>query len=180
MGIRQVPVASGVQLGFRTRFGLLSDIVFTPSRVTITGPKNIIDTTDTIYTVSKTFKNLETLFTQEIALMVPAQIMADPGKVIMSVPIGEFTEKKINVPVWVENQPANLKIRLFPQEVEVSFSVGLGRYELIKVEDFELFVSYGDISEKEPVLAVKVKKMPAGVKSLKIFPDYVEYLIEKN
>ncbi len=180
MGIRQVPVASGVQLGFRTRFGLLSDIVFTPSRVTITGPKNIIDTTDTIYTVSKTFKNLETLFTQEIALMVPAQIMADPGKVIMSVPIGEFTEKKINVPVWVENQPANLKIRLFPQEVEVSFSVGLGRYELIKVEDFELFVSYDDISEKEPVLAVKVKKMPAGVKSLKIFPDYVEYLIEKN
>lgn len=180
LGIKQVPVAPGVQLDFRSRFGLLSDIVFTPSRVTITGPRNVIDQTDTIYTVPKTFRNLETSFNQEIALVVPLQIMAEPGKVVMSVPVDEFTEKKINVPVWVENQPDNLKIRLFPHEAEISFSVGLSRYGLIKEEDFGLYVSYEEISKKLPVLAVKVRKSPAGVKSVKIFPENVEYLIEKE
>lgn len=179
LGIKQVPVAPGVQLDFRSRFGLLSDIVFTPSKVTITGPRNIIHATDTLYTVPKVFKNLEESFSQEIALVVPLQIISEPAKVIMSVPVDEFTEKKINVPVWVENQPENVKIRLFPYETEVTFNVGLSRYGFIKAEDFSLNVSYEDILQKQPVLAVKVKKLPAGVKSLKIVPENVEYLIEK-
>lgn len=178
--VKQVPVAPAVEFHFKPRFGLSSEILFTPSRVTISGPQTAIDATDTIFTITKAFKNLESSFSQEIPLVIPQQLIVEPGSVRMSVDIDEFTEKNMRIPVWVDNQPDDAKIRLFPNEVEVSFKVALSRYALIKTEDIALSVSWDDILQNQQQLQVNVIKLPQGVNSLKITPAHVEFLIEKN
>ena len=112
--------------------------------------------------------------------MVPRQTYIEPQKVTVKAEIEEFTEKSIPVTVWIDQQPDNMRIRLFPNEVEVNFKTGLSRYALIKSEDFGLYVSWEDISRNLPSLEVKINKLPPAVKSLKISPANVEYLIEKN
>jgi hypothetical protein len=178
--VRQLPVAPDVQFHFKAGFGLSSAVAFTPSRVTVSGPLHALEATDTIYTTPKAYKNLESSFSQEIPLVIPQQLIVEPGTVLMSVPIDEFTEKNLRVPVWVDHQPENIRVRLFPNEVEMSFKVALSKYSRIRAEDISLYVSWEDIELKKPQLEVKVHKLPLGITGLKITPGYVEYLIEEE
>lgn len=180
LGIKQVPVGSRIRFNFKPRFDLAHEIKFNPELVTVTGPREIISHIDTIYTVSRTFNKADAPVSHEIALVTPRQTYIEPQKVMMKAEIEEFTEKSILVPVWVDKQPDNLRIRLFPNEVEVTFKTGLSEFSLIKTEDFGLFVTWNDIKDKTPSLKVKINKIPLTVKSVRISPENVEYLIEKN
>jgi hypothetical protein len=180
LSVRQVPVGSNAAFNFKPRFGLISPVTFEPSHVTITGPHELIKKTDTVYTVPKSYENLDASVSQKITLITPGQIFVEPGKVILKASVDEFTERNIMIPVWVDNQPDNCTVRLFPHEVEVSFKIGLSHYTRIKPEDFSLFVSWEDIQRNAQELKINVKKSPSGVKNIKIIPENVEYLIEKN
>jgi hypothetical protein len=180
LDIRRVPVASNVEIGFKPRFGLASPVYFEPSHVTVTGPHDVIQDLDTLFTVPGIFKNVGASIRQKIALVMPRQIFVEPNHVTMFADVDEFTERTISLPVWINNQPDSSKVRLFPREVEVRFFIGLSRYTQIKPEDFSLYVSWEDIEHNNAQLQVKVKKQPSGVNTIKIIPENVEYLIEKN
>jgi len=180
LDVKRVPVGSKVGFSFKPRFGLISPVRFEPSFVTITGPHDLVKSTDTIYTVPRFFKNLDVTLSQKIPLIIPRQIYIEPAEVNLIAAVDEFTERNMFIPIWIDNQSDNYKIRLFPHDVEVSFRIGLSEYTQIKPEDFSLYVSWEDIQKNLQVLKVRIKKSPAGVKNLKIIPEHVEYLIEKN
>jgi YbbR domain-containing protein len=179
LGSRRVPVSPVVVFDFKPRFGLASDIRLNPPTVTVSGSRNMIVNIDSIRTVPKTFKNLDATISAELELQVPPQVIVEPRKVILTAPVDEFTEKHMALPVLIDNQPENVKVRLFPNEVDVKFSVGLSSFSHIKTEEFELFVSWEDIEKKAIVLKVKIRKQPGNIKSVTIIPENVEYLIEK-
>jgi len=180
LGVREVPVASRVRFEFKPSYGLTSEVEFKPETVTVTGPRQNVEKTDTVYTVPRIFKNQSISLTSKIALEIPNNVIVDPPEVTMVARVDQFTEKSLKVPVWVDNQPDNLKVRLFPYEVEVTFPIGVSDYQLIRPEDFSLYVAWEDIHQNLPELKVLVKKLPPGLKSVEIIPEKVEYLIEKN
>jgi hypothetical protein len=180
LDIKRVPVTSNIEIGFKPRHGLASPISFEPSHVTVTGPHEVIQDLDSVHTVPGIYKNVGASFRQKIALIIPRQLFVEPDHVIMHADIDEFTERTITIPVWINNQPDSSKVRLFPREVEVRFFIGLSSYTQIKPEDFSLYVSWEDIERNNAQLQVKVKKQPSGVNTIKIIPENVEYLIEKN
>jgi hypothetical protein len=180
LDIKRVPVASNVEIGFKPRYGLASPVSFEPSHVTVTGPHELILQIDSVHTVPGIFKNVGASFRQKIALIIPRQLYIEPDRVILRADIDEFTERTIIIPVWINNQPDSSKVRLFPKEVEVRFIIGLSSYTQIKPEDFSLFVSWEDIELNKAQLQVKVKNQPSAVNNIKIIPENVEYLIEKN
>jgi hypothetical protein len=179
LGVKQVPVGSQLEFGFKPRFDLSQQIEFNPPFITVSGPREIIAQIDTVYTVHRSFKNMDAPFTREIELVIPRQTYIEPQEVTIKAEIEEFTEKSIFVPVWIDKQPDNVRVRLFPNEVEINFKTGLSRFALIKSEDFGLYVSWEDICRNLPSLEVKTSKLPPAVKYLKISPENVEYLIEK-
>jgi hypothetical protein len=180
LDVKRVPVASEIELGFKPRYGLASPVMFEPSYVTISGPHDMIQNTDTVFTVPKSYYNVGASFKQNIPLILPRRLYVEPDHVTLIATVDEFTESTVVIPVWINNQPDSSKIRLFPREVEVRFKVALSKYTQIKPEDFSLYVSWEEISHNADALKVKVKKSPLEVKNLKITPEHVEYLIEKN
>jgi hypothetical protein len=180
LDVKRVPIASNVEMGFKPRYGLAAPVTFEPSHVTVTGPHELILQIDSVHTVPEIFKNVGASFRQKIALIIPRQLYIEPDRVILRADIDEFTERTITIPVWINNQPDSIKVRLFPREVEVRFVIGLSSYTQIKPEDFSLFVSWEDIELNKPQLQVKVKAQPSMVNNVKIIPENVEYLIEKN
>lgn len=113
--------------------------------------------TDTIFTLPKNFKNLETSFTQEIGLEIPLQLIVEPSRVLMTASIGEFTEKTLHVPIWIEGQPEDVKIRLFPYDAEITMTVALSHFALVKPDHISLFVSWDDIVQKQQHLKIRIK-----------------------
>jgi hypothetical protein len=180
LAVRVVPVGSRAVFSFKPRFGLMSAIKFEPAHVTVTGPVEVIEKTDTVFTVPKIYKNLNSTVSDEIELISSAQIFVEPKQVLLNAVVDEFTERNMSIPVWIDNQPDNFSIRLFPHEVEVSFRIGLSQYTQIRPEDFSLYISWEEIRRNSPELKVNIKKSPPQVKNLKIVPEYVEYLIEKE
>jgi hypothetical protein len=180
MAVKHVPVASRAEFAFKPRYGLARQLTFEPSYVSVTGPRELVEDVDTLFTVPGTFTNVDADFRKRMALILPRNLYVEPDKVMLIAEVDEFTERTITLPVWIHNQPDSGRIRLFPREVEVSFKIGLSAYTRIKPEDFSLYVSWEDIDEKVSQLKVKVSKAPPVVNNLKIKPEYVEFLIERN
>jgi len=179
MAVKQVPVGSKPVFSFKSRYGLAQPLRFEPSYVTVTGPHELLDKMDTLFTVPGIFNNVDASFRRKMSLVLPRNLYVEPGIVTMIAEVDEFTERIITLPVLISDQPDSCRIRLFPREVEVSFKIALSNYTHIKPEDFSIYVSGEEISKKESQLKVKVRKAPSVVNNLKIKPEYVEFLIER-
>jgi hypothetical protein len=177
---RLIPIKPLVDISFRSRFGLAGNMVTIPAIVLATGPRALIESIDTIYTRHKIIKNVDEDLTTEIALEIPKKISVDYQKAVVKIPVDEFTEKSFSVPITMRSIPGDMRIRLFPREVKVSFNIGLRQFSLVTPDSVTLYVNGEEIEAGAPTLQVHTDYYPPGIKSLKISPPHVEYLIEKN
>ena len=177
---RTVPVGGRIEIQFLSRFGQSGDLSILPPEVEVTGPRALVEKTDTIFTHFRHFKNVESDLEKEIKLEIPPQLNVDPGKVRIKVPVDEYTEKSFTLPITIRSLPAGMHVRLFPQEAELSFSIGLRQFSEITSDTLAVFVNWEDIEKGITNLPLYTTEAPKGVKSLKILPQHVEYLIERN
>lgn len=176
---RRVPVKPALDLHFVSRFDVAGNIITTPSSLEITGPRAVVEDIDTIFTVSRTFRNIKNDIERDIPLDIPDNITTSADKVKVSIPVDEYTEKSLKVPIKIRSVPEGITIRLFPREAEVSLRIGLKEFSSISSETFHIYTDWADIQSGLQMLPVRADSLPNGIKSLKILPLHVEYLIEK-
>ena len=177
---RQVPVKPDIDIQFRSRFDLAGRMSTRPSTVEITGPRAIVEDIDTLYTRRRILKTVDEDIVKEISLVIPDEVSTKTEKVTLLIPVDEFTEKSFQVPIRIDSLPPDRLVRLFPQEVTLHFSAGLKQYSSITPESFDFYVKNSDLQSGHISLPVHTGKTPDGIKSLKIYPLHVEYLIEKR
>jgi hypothetical protein len=177
---RFVPVGTNLEIQYLSRFNQAGDIQIIPSFIEITGPRAVVEQIDTIFTQRRQFKNIKSNIEKETALEIPEKITVDPPKVLILIPVDEFTEKSFTLPLVIKSLPSDLKVRLFPQQAEVSFSIGLKQFTDITPDTFSLYVDWEESGNGVLNLPVRINDIPEGIKSLKISPSHVEYLIERN
>ncbi len=177
---RIIPVGSRIEVQFMTRFGQSGDLNIIPPEVEITGPRALVEKTDTLFTQFRLFKNIESNLEKQLLLEIPSQLTVNPKKVVVKVPVDEYTEKSFTLPITIRSLPEGTHVRLFPQEAELSFSVGLRQFSEITSDTLVVFVDWKDIENGITNLPLYNTEIPEGIKSVKILPQHVEYLIERN
>lgn len=177
---RFVPIASNLDIQYLSRFSQAGEIQIIPSFAEITGPRAVVEQIDTIFTQRGQFKSIKSNIEKETTLEIPDKITVDPRKVLVLIPVDEFTEKSFTLPLIIKSLPPDLKVRLFPQEAEVSFSIGLKQFTDITPDTFSLYVDWEESGNGVLNLPVRIDEIPDGIKSLKISPSHVEYLIERK
>lgn len=177
---RIVPVAARFNASYLSRFDQSANAVVSPSHVELTGPRTVVNGIDSLHTVSRSFKNVKSSIQRDFQIEVPEKTTVMPRKVTVRVPVDEFTQKNFQVPISIKSLPQDVKVRLFPQQVDVSFSIGLKQFSEITNESFKIYVDWEDIQSGKTTLPLKTESAPPGLKSLKISPSHVEYLIEKE
>ncbi len=180
MGQRRVKVMPKVKVNLKKQYQISGDIETTPDSVTINGPQTLIDTLKYIYAESPKLSEIDKGVTTQADLKKINEVYYDHGNVELKIPVEEYTEAQLSVPVSLSGQPSDLNIKLFPAKVKVSFQVGLSRFSEIKPEDFKLFVSYADIQAGKQKLTVSCESSPAYLYAIKITPEQLEYLIENK
>jgi YbbR domain-containing protein len=177
---RFVPVGANLDIQYLSRFSQAGYMQIVPAFVEITGPRAVIEQIDTVFTQRRFFKNIKSDIEKETALDIPEKISVDPRKVVVKIQVDEFTEQSFTIPLIIKSLPSDIKVRLFPQTVEVSFSIGLKQFSEITPDIFSLYVDWSDAANGVLTLPVRVDDIPESIKSLKISPSHVEYLIERN
>ncbi|MFW6289521.1 MAG: YbbR-like domain-containing protein [Mariniphaga sp.] len=177
---RVVPVKPFVTLNFKPQYNLNGTVVIKPDSVEISGPAGVLDTISALPTVPVTFNDLETSVEQFVRVQHPVRTELSPDRVLLSVPVEKFTEKKITLPVQINNLPKDVQIKLFPAQVTVSVMVGLSSYESISSADFTATVDYNQVTTETETLDVQIEASPLFIQLVKVTPSSVEYIIENE
>jgi len=178
MSQKQVKVKPLVNVNLKKQFQISEKITTSPNTVVVNGPQSTLDTLQFVYTKAKEFNAVDQSIQVKAEISPIKELFFDPQSVELSIPVEEYTEAQLSVPVMLTDTPANVKVKLFPARVKVSFLVGLSRFSDIHPEDFKLAVSYSDIEGGQQRLRIKTLSAPAFLYDIKIAPEEIEYLIE--
>lgn len=176
---KKVKVYPNVQVEPKRQYQLSGPIRTKPDSVLVFGPRTVLDTLKQVSTRYRNFKSVSENIQDNVSLVDINDVEIKERQVTVNIPIEEFTESQMLIPISIENKPDSINLKLFPNRVKVSFLVGLSRYSEILPADFKLVVSWNEMDQSRSMLRVETRAVPPFVKSVKIIPDEVEYLIEK-
>lgn len=178
MGQKRVKVKPVVKVNLKKQFRISGDIKTSPDSVDVNGPQSVLDTLHFVKTEIQKFNAVDQSIKTEASLQKINDSFFEPQKVKINIPVEEYTEAQLSVPVMLTDRPSDLNIKLFPAKVKVAFQVGLSRFQEMSPEDFKLSVDFSDIREGKQRLKITSELIPAYLYDLKITPEEIEYLIE--
>jgi YbbR domain-containing protein len=180
--VKRVPVQLAMSLKYQQQFAQSDNIVIKPRYVTISGPSNVIAQITSWKTDSIKAEDVSESINTRIKL-VPVKegnIGVYPNSVQVQIPVNEFTEKTISVPVTLVNNTQYYNVNILPKKVKLTFTTSLNKYSEMTEEYFEaqadlnMWKQYG-----YKVLPIKVTKLPDFCRVVKIEPQNVDFIIKK-
>ena len=104
-----------------------------------------------------------------------------PTTVTVNLPIEEYTEKSLTLPIICKGVPHHYKVRLFPSEVTVTCSVPLSRFTALSESQFEIAIDYDELEQSASgTCLVHLTRKPEWVHTPTLLPTQVEFLLEHN
>src|SRR5690606_29659762 len=96
------------------------------------------------------------------------------------VPVGEITEKVIELPIKVENSKGYTSVRVLPSKVRATILLAVKDYNKYTSRDFEAVVDLDAWKDhKVSSLPVIITKMPDYVKVLSVEPQNVDFFVRR-
>jgi len=176
---RKFKVTPDISYGLKKQHYLYDDINVKPDSVVVEGPQSILDTLKEVQTISQHYKDLDQETKRNVLLKEIKKLEFKPSRVLIDIPVEEYTEKQVEVPITIDNLPDSVHVNLFPSSVKISFMTGLSQFNEITQADFRASVSYEDLKNKMDYLPVYLEKSPPHLKSVNFLPKKIEYLIEQ-
>lgn len=175
---RKVAVLPTVDYTLKRQY-ILNGITTTPDSISVSGPAALVDTLRFIRTapieVSELGKNL---IRSTRLLPIPNCIFEDRN-IEVDIRVEQFTEAKKFITLVPKHVPDSMNIRLFPAQVEISYEVGLSKYDQVTEKDFVFTVDYPQ-DVKAAYLDINIQKAPSFIQDLTLSPPKVEYILESK
>ena len=181
MDNKRIPVKLPSSFDIASGFGISEPLIFKPDSINVIGTSNILDTLNVVYVNPNGISELKESFRDQFNLYNPApnRVEFSQSSVFVEVFIDRFSEKTIEVPVRLFNVPDSIALKLFPGNVQLTFSASLVHIKKIDESDFMISCDYNSIKDGDEVINLKLISKPSQLKSLRWTPKQVEYLIRK-
>jgi len=179
---RKVPVKAVESLTFQRQYGVIGETRTNPEYVTITGPLEDVASIEYLETDTIKGKDVNT-DVRTVAYLNKQQrtnITIYPTFAEVIVPVGEITEKVIELPIKVENSKGYTSVRVLPSKVRATILLAVKDYNKYTSRDFEAVVDLDAWKDhKVSSLPVIITKMPDYVKVLSIEPQNVDFFVRR-
>jgi hypothetical protein len=181
---KKVPVRAMIDFTFAANHLLEGPLLLQPDSIQLSGPKSQIDTINVIETELLKIDNLNNSFSKDVVLKLPRQLNGTTFSNDFVHVIGnvvKFSELVIEVPVTVINLPPDVKVRTFPEIVEVRCQGTLERLKELEVKDFEVVADYSNVSsETGNRLSVRLKQYPKTLNNAMIDTNEIEFILKRE
>lgn len=179
----KVPVRPRVQLNLGQNYLLDGKIEVIPDSISVTGPKNEVDSIVELRTEKISLPDLTADFSEEIKIASSPKLentSYSDNKVVVKGKIVRFSEKIFQVPITVINLPDALEIKTFPENVSVICKAKITRLKLLKNSDFQVIADYAlQKNAQSDELVLQLSKKPEGLHSVRLKDNNVEYIVKK-
>lgn len=178
---KKVPIRSNVSCSFEQQYMLDEAISLETDSVVVQGPGSRLDSINFVETDELVLTDLNKTVKRNVSLKKIKGVEFSQRKIEITIPVEQFTEEKMNVPIKVSNLPDSLLLRLFPREVKVSYFVGFKKHDKVSVDLFDIRVDYNHTSvEGSNKLTIELVRNPGFITNVRFYPQEVTYLIEKK
>lgn len=162
-------------------YQLEGDITIFPDSVTIIGSKTKLDSINYVYTKQDTLKNVQKNKNIEESIIPIKGVNIKPKSILIEIPIKEFVEREISIPIECINLPDNRSIQFFPSKISITFFVNIERSKIINENNFKIVANYKDIAKDTNATSISVSlvNQPEYVRIKKIEPSEVEFILEE-
>jgi len=180
--VRQVPVKLLAGIKYQPQFAQSNNTILKPAYVTLVGPSSQINNITQWLTDSLHADNVNATLRTNINLQNPAEgnITIYPKSVDVVLPVDEYTEKTLEIPVKLVNNNDFYNVKIFPQKVKVTFVTSLKRYA---ETDEDFFEAEADLNlwknQGYSVLPVKLTTLPPFCKIVSIYPPNIDFIVKK-
>lgn len=179
---RKVPVKPMYSMQFKKQYGIIGDTRANPEYVTVTGP--LEDVANIEYLETDTIRGTGIAADiRTIAYLNKHQknnITIYPTFSEITIPVGEITEKVIELPIKVEHGERYTSVRTIPSKVKVTFLVSLKDYNKWSARDFEAIVDMENWQEnKVRTLPVIITKIPNYCQIISVEPQNIDFFVRK-
>ena len=176
-----VPIVLENELKIKSGYGLRSPVDLSPDSIQVSGPLKEISKISYVSALIDADLNIENDYTADYEIVRDKKISYEfsSGKAVIYV--DRYSEKTIKIPILVRGIPDSLDLRLYPNEVDISFQSSIKRLKNISEKDFIVSVSF-DPKKKNlsKDLDVSIDSFPSSLKNLKISHKKVEFLIKNK
>ncbi len=179
---KRVPVKLSYDLEFRKQYDITSDVEISPKFVRVTGPVEDLVRIESWATDTLRRTDVEQNIQAKVGLqrMTKANISVYPTVVDAKIPVGEVTEKIIQVPIRAENYRPYRSVKILPEKVTLTLLVPLDRYAAIQPENFEAVININDWKANNiSDLPVLITRSPEYTRIVRMSPQNIQFLLDK-
>ncbi|WP_256006954.1 CdaR family protein [Pedobacter deserti] len=180
--VKRVPLKLLSKLGFAKQYGVSGETELTPEYITLSGPEQDLKQISEWYTDTLSADQIQRTFVARVPVMRNRMknVSIFPTSAEVRIPVDEFTEKTLELPIRVINNKQYLNVRLFPKKVRVTFLVSLSDYQQIDEEFMDAAVDIDDWRTLgHSQLRIKMRRFPEYCRLVKLEPEKVDFIIEK-
>lgn len=174
-----LPVHPVLELEFEKQFMIYGNVGVEPDSVTVSGPAHLIDTMKFVPTSAVTVRGITGSVTRTVQLRNYDKIGFSENRIVVRIPVQQFTEASLKVPVEVVNLPDTLTMKTFPSDVTVSYLVALPDYDRVGPQQFRAVVEYESPPPPSGRFSVRLIRQPEYIKAVRFSPQSVDYIIER-
>ncbi len=176
-----VPIEPLITYQLGQQFMLYDSVIITPDSVLIEGFADDLKEIRSVQSKKTDLGLLKNDVNVVLPLLVPASkypVSLDPDKVQLKMSIRRFTEASVVLPLLTDCNSEEFNIRLFPEEVSVTYLVALEDYKRADISQFQAKVRCPKpVLPKKSKLNVEITEWPGFVRITRVEPAQVEYIL---
>jgi hypothetical protein len=178
---KKLPVSFDGDIHTEPGFLVSGDIVITPSMTEVFAPDVVLETLTSIQTVYTEIDKGNRTLTLKLKLRKTDGATFDPDKVSVTIPIEEFTQKTLELPVVCRDIPQGYAIRMFPSTVKVTCNVPLSLFKDLSESDFLLETVVANPEQNASgMIPVRLTKIPPQADRVSLSQDSIEFILEQS
>ena len=179
---KDVPVEIDMEVLLEPGYQIAGAMTVVPETVRLYTNSNIPDSITTVKTVYYELKKANQTKEVKLRLQKIVGVQMEPEEVTVTVPVEEFTEKRITLAVSCNDQPAHYVLRTFPSSVEVVCNVPISRFRELSDSDLEILIPFQEFEARqtEGKIPLYLTKQPLWITNPVIIPDAIEFIIEQK
>ena len=177
---KKVSVIEKHSIQMREQYDLYGNLHINPKKITVFGPKSILDTLNSIETETIIINKTDSVQSIDIQLInpLPSMLRLEPNAVTVKFKVEKFTESSLEVPVNTSSVKDDISI--FPKTVKISFKIAQKDFNNVGPGLFVVTPETSGINlNTVNKLKLKIIKKPSYIRDEWMTPSEVEFLIIK-
>lgn len=176
-----LPVVFNGDILSEPSYAVSGDIMITPATVDVYSSSAVLDTLAEIKTVYTRINKVNKTVNRILQLQKIPGTEIEPANVSISIPVEQFTEKTLEIPVTFTGIPREYIVRAFPAEIKVNCLIPLSRFKSVTEEDFAIELNYYALEQHiSGSLPITLTKKPDWIETIALSPGRIEFILEQN